>query len=321
MKESLDKSEVDGLIFKEFVKNGYARTEGHKSWDIAQRRFLYLTPELAEGFLKLYDFDVYRRQIVEREENLLKEQIGKIVEEIGEDSFNLIDVFCGDGRRVVELLKMMGLKNKIRYCPVNACSYLTDKAVAGVKAAGLDNVTDFKPMMAQGDGRTLRYLDKDLKAGEYKKNVILILGTVIASFDINEYLFEMSKDMGKEDYLIIGNGIRMGERLVEIDKYKRSEMSDWIVHLVKGLGFTEDEVEYDARFGNKRVEMFFRVKKDKMIKHDGKEVEFKAGDEILAFYLYKYYKGEFEDFCRMYFSSVSVATDKDEGYALAMCKK
>ncbi len=321
MKDIINSGEVNELIFREFVKNGFARNDGHKSWDVAKRRFLYLTPEQANSFLNLKSFDVYKKQIIEREIKLIHEHGKNIAENIGGEPFNLIDIFCGDGTKACEIIKLFPKNVKIRYCPVNASKYLIDIAISNVKAANLPNVIEFKPMLAQGDGQTLRYLDSNLKGGRFKRNVVIILGTVLASFQITEYLFEMSKDMSVEDFLIIGNGIRMGKRLVELGKYRAPQLGNWSIHLVSGLGLRDDEVEYDVRFGNSRVEMFFRILVDKTIKHDGKTLEFKKGDEILTMVLYKYYAKEFDKFCKMYFSNVNLWTDKDNGYALVMCNK
>jgi len=312
---------VKDLIFKEFVKNGYAKTDGNKSWDIAQRKFLYLTEEQAKSFLGLRKFEVYRKQIIDREINLIRENASKIAEDIGNEPFNLVDIYCGDGTKACELIKSLGKEVKIRYCPVNVNEYMVNLASENIKKAGFENVVEVHPIISDGDPITLRNLEKDIKTKEFDRNVVLLLGTVLASYEINDYLFEISRNMKKNDYLLIGNGIRTGERLVEIEKYKHKLLGNWFVHLVKELGLEEDEVEYDAKFGNSRIEMFYRLKVDKTIEHNGKKVELKKGDEILTTVLYKYFEEEFDKFCKMYFSDVFLATDEDKGYALVLCKK
>ena len=138
---------------------------------------------------------------------------------------------------------------------------------------------------------------------------------------VNDYLFNLSQSMEKGDYLIIGNGIRVGERLVSLDTYKHDAWNDWFIHLAKGLGLSPEDLEFDARFGNKRVEMFYRVKTDKNINIDGKSAEIKSGDEILVGILYKYYVEELEKFCKMYFEQVELVKDQDSEYALVICRK
>ena len=58
---------VRDIIFKEFVKNGYARVKGKRVWNIANRSHLHLTPELSKGFLKLLDFEPYRKNVFDVE--------------------------------------------------------------------------------------------------------------------------------------------------------------------------------------------------------------------------------------------------------------
>lgn len=231
-------------------------------------------------------------------------------------------MYCGDGTKAAEFIKMLGKGVKITYCPVNVNSYLTDLAVKNVRAGNFKNVVDYRPIACASSNDVDFNIALDrLNEKSSDKNVILLLGSVLASYEINSYLFELSRDMKKTDYLIIGNGIRKGERLVGLDKYKDDYFSQWFMHIMSGLGFADHEVEYDVRFGNSRVEMLYRVKADKTIKDGDIKIEFKKGDEVLIAVLYKYYEEEFDKFCRMYFSDVSISTDKDKGYALVMCKK
>ena len=127
--------------------------------------------------------------------------------------------------------------------------------------------------------------------------------------------------MQKGDVLVMGNGVRVGERLVEIDKYKHAAFNNWFKHVMLGLGFAESDFEFDARFGNSRVEFLYRLKKERIEKIDGKTIIFKPGDEFVVAALYKYYAEELDKFCKMYFADARIVTDKDAGYAFVMCKK
>ena len=109
-----DESKVNELIFRELVKNGYSRSNGNKCWDIAERRFLYLTPEQANNFLNLKNFEVYKKQIIERELNLIEEHGKKIAETVGDEPFNLVDIFCGDGTKACEIIRLFPKNIKIR---------------------------------------------------------------------------------------------------------------------------------------------------------------------------------------------------------------
>lgn len=312
------------ILLQGFLKNGFARTNGNKSWELTSLEYLSLTDDLAKGFLSFSKDPSYREQFFELELRLIKEKIELISNSIKGDSFNLIDIYCGDGFKAIEFVKELVSKNKnikIRYCPLNASQYLIDLAIFNMKKANISNVIDYKPLLSSGDGRALRDIASSLKSEMFKKNMVLILGGVIACFDINEYLFELNRDLKNGDLLIIGNGVRVGERLVDIEKYRQNSFHNWFKHLMFGLGFDEKDISFDARFGNSRIEFLYKINKEITKKIDGKQVLFKKGDEFVVAHLYKYYTHEFEHFCKMYFKDSTVITDKDEGYALVVCKK
>ncbi len=312
---------VNDLIFKEFVKNGYAEAKGYKVWDISDRRFLYLTPKLAKGFLRLRKFEPYRKQVVEREINLMRENSEKMVKDLNDDGFNLVDVYCGDGTKAAEFIKNLKGFGKIRYCPVNVNEFLTNLAIKNVQKNKFNNVVEYSSRICECDAHKLGEHFNKMRDDKFKRNVVLLFGSVLASYQVNDYLYGLSKNMKKGDYLIIGNGIRTGERLVSLETYKHKIWDKWFINLMKGLGFSAKDVKYDARFGNSRVEMFYKLNKDKEIKHKDKSISFKKGDEILTAILYKYYAEELEKFCKMYFSKVNLVEDKDGEYALVICRK
>jgi len=313
--------QIKNELFKEFIKNGYANADGSKVWNIAQRRFLYITPDLAKAFLDLRKVDFYRKQVIDREIALLQAHAPKIAKLIGKDSFNLVDVFCGDGQKAVEFLRVLQPKGNVRYCSANVSEYLINLAVKNVKKEKFSMVSDFKPTICDCHGTNLSELITKLRNHKYQKNVILNFGSVLASYEINDYLFSLSRRMFQGDVLIIGNSIRKGERLENLDIYKKSVWNDWFKHLMKGIDFKPNEVEYNARFGNSRIEMYYKLKTDKNVKHKGKTVNFKSNDEVLVAILYKYYPEELKKFCQMYFSNVTLVKDKDNEYALVLCVK
>ena len=316
---------LNTMLLKAFMKNGFALKNGGKSWELTDLQYLSLTDDLAKGFLSFSENPNYRKQFFELEVQMIHQQARDIAEAIGEGDFNLIDIYCGNGLKAVEFIKAFNSQNnasvRIRYCPLNASQYLVDLATSNVKKAGFLNVVDYKPFLSSGDGRAIRPISKNLRTDGFDKNVVIILGGVIACFDINEYLFELSRDLQSNDVLVMGNGIRVGERLVDISKYKNSIFHDWFKHLILGLGFVESDVEFDARFDNSRVEFLYRFKTARTKKAGKRTIEFKPGDELVVAALYKYYAEEFDKFCKMYFANAKIVTDKDNGYALVVCKK
>tara|TARA_Y100000310_G_C20696985_1_gene826375 strand:+ start:1806 stop:2750 length:945 start_codon:yes stop_codon:yes gene_type:complete len=313
-------SELKDALFKELVRKGYSICkEGRRVWDVANRSLLYMTPELAEAFLKVRSHPRYKATIIDIETGLLKDNADKFVKEFGEEPFNLIDMGCGDGIKAKVFIEALCGHCKLRYCPVNVNENLVNLALKNIKDEGFENVLDFKPHVS--DLESLDEVASMMKGGEYQNNVILLLGSLLASFELHDYLFKLSRAMFKGDVLIIGNGVRTGERFVGLESYKHPLFGEWLSHLIREMGFEDSEVDYDARFENGRVEGFFRIKNDKKISHDGKEVEFKEGDEIVVATLYKYFEKELEEFCKMYFRDVEVVSDTANEYVLLLCKK
>jgi len=315
--------EFRNLLFKELVKKGKKKEQGKTVFDIANRSFLYMTPELIDAFLKLRAHPRYKKTVIDKELALIKENSQALIktcfngnEECG---WNLVDLGCGDGLKSKAFLESIKDIGKIRYCPITVNKVLVDLAMNNVKNSKFSNVKDYDPHVT--DLESLSKVLGLLKNGEFRRNIILLLGSIIASFDIHDYLFNLSNSMSKGDYIIIGNGIRRGERFSNVENYQHPLFKDWFNHIVKTLGFQDEEVEYDARFTNSRVECFHTIKKDKKINYNGKEYHFRKGDEIIVAVLYKYFPDELEKFCKMYFCEVKLLKDPDEEYALIFCKK
>jgi uncharacterized SAM-dependent methyltransferase len=306
-------------IFNELVKNGYSKSGDNKTWDISQRRFLYATPDLAKSFLNLKKLERYNTNILGRELELIKNNASKFFKEVGNSQhFNLIDLGCGDGNKAKLFVGYLRKDLKMRYCAVNVSDYLVNLALNNVIAADFENVIDYKKHIADFDD--LEKVSNSLRSKDYPRNVILLLGSILASYEINDYLFKLSNSMKKGDYLVIGNSMRVEKKLSNLKSYKSKYFEKWFSHIIKELGLKPDEVRYDARFGNARVEMFYKLKKDKTLKHKGMLVDFKKGDEILIAKLFKYYESELNKFCKMYFSKVEISKHPD-GYALIVCER
>jgi len=164
-----------------------------------------------------------------------------------------------------------------------------------------------------------------LRSGEFEHNIVLLLGETISHYDIHDLLFKLSEGMGLGDILVIGNGIRTGEqRFVEIEKYKVPLFNDWFIHIVNGLGLEKEDVKYEARFADSRLnrlEAYYKILKDKTVSYKSKQINFKVGDEVVVAVQYKYFEKEFKDICSLYFKNVEIVKDKDNEYALMICKK
>ncbi len=308
------------LILRELVRQGYSEKHGKRCWNLANRNFLHLTPALSQGFLNLIKFPPYKKNVYDKETFLIRENAARFIKQIGtEEPFNLIDVGCLDGNKAKDFIRAFKGRGRIRYCPTSPDDYLLKKALLNIRKAHFRNVVEYKPTRAGYD--RVGEFSSLVRSSEFHKNVLFLHGSVLASYEINDYLFNLSKGMFSGDFIIIGNGIRTGTRLTGLYKYKHKIFSDWFMLMMKELGFSEDELEYDVRFNSLRIEGFYRVKKGKKISLDGKSINFREGDEILITIFYKYYLRELEKFFKMYFSVVEIVKDKDNEYMFALCRK
>lgn len=308
------------VIFGELMKSGYSVRGKNKIWNLSDPKILYITPQLADGFLKLSSFKPYKEKVYDVELKLLKENAVKILESTKRKDLNLIDLGCADGRKAMEFIAALNGKGNIRYCPVDISSFFINKSIDNIKSKNFKNVKDYAPSVSDFEnfGNILGLYRNE----SYQKNLILLLGSTLANFEINDFLFRLSNGMFEGDFIVIGNGIRNnGPRFVSLETYKHKMFDDWFFEAMRALGFKKNEVEYDARFTNSRVECFYKINVDKKISSLENELEFKKGDEIVIAVLYKYFEEELFKFTKRYFRTVEIVKDSEGGYALLICKK
>ena len=308
-----------GIIFSELIKRGRSLRGETRVWDISDSKLWFLTPELVEGFLNLRKFEPYKNNVIAPEIKLIEENSSKIFESAGYKKFNLIDLSCEDGVRAEAFIKNLPSDVSLRYCPVELSPYLVSMAVKKIGAMKTEKIKGIKE--CTNCLYEMENVVGELRNGDYPNNVCLLLGSVLSTYQINDLLYHLSEMMFPNDYLIIGNGVREGERFVGLEKYQSIFFENWFVNILYALGFKEGEVEYDARFANGRVEGFFVVNTDKVIKHKDREVKFRKGDEIIVAVQYKYYINELKEFCEMYFRKVDVMPDSKGEYVLISCVK
>lgn len=306
-------------ILAEFIKNGFSKSNGTRTWEITDPNILFSTPELSKGFMDLRRSPAYKKAVIEREMSLIEKNKKEITELIGNKPFNLIDLRCTEGERAEMIVRSLPSDIKIRYCPVGLHSSMTNRAIGRIKKLGMKNVLSYSEQVS--DFKNFGEVASLIRNKDFQRNVVMLMGSALGNFEINDFLFNLSKDMFKGDVLIIGNGIRTGERLASLETYKHKLFDDWLVNVMREIGFKESEVQYDARFGNGRVETLYKIKKAKSLKLDGKSIEFKPGDEVQVAVLYKYFEEELKKFCKMYFSKVNLYKDAENEYSLLVCIK
>lgn len=310
---------VNDLIFKELIKRGYSLEGNTRIWNIADSKLWYLKPEQAQAFLNLESSKTYQSEVIQKEIDLIEGNIEEILEKIGENNMNIIDLGCGDGKKAVIFTEHFKGKLKLRYCPIDISSYMVNKAIENVKKTDIGEVVEFQWNIS--DFENIENISVLLRQGEFKKNLTLLLGNTLGNFEINELLYEIRSSMKGGDFLLVGNGLDNRHPEEILKSYDTNEVNDFLIHIPLQLGLSEEDVKLGVRFANSRVELYYTLQNDKKIDFHEKEVVFNKGDQILVSVSYKYNKEDFISFLNLYFDDVTSKISKDGSYVLALCKK
>lgn len=311
--------QINDLIFKELIKRGYSLEGNTRIWNIADSKLWYLRPEQAQAFLDLEDSKEYKSDVIQKEMDLINNNIQELLGKIGDDNINIIDLGCGDGKKAILFIDHLKGKVKLRYCPVDISSYMVEKAIKKIKEANIGEVIEFQWNIS--DFENVENISILLRQGDFTKNISLLLGNTLGNFEINELMYEIRNSMKGGDFLLIGNGLdnRNSEEILK--SYNTDEVNEFLIHIPLQLGLSKEDVELGARFANSRVEIYYTLKNNKIIKFQKKEVNFEKGDQILVSVSYKYSREDFASFMNLYFDDVIIKFSEDGSYALALCKK
>ncbi len=319
--------QINDLIFKELIKRGYALEGKTRVWNIADSKLWYLTPEQSQGYLDLENSKDYRTEVTEKEISLINTNIDEIIEELGNEPINVIDLGCGDGKKAIIFLDKIrqqmktkkGIQKKVRYCPIDISGYMVEKALSRVRETDIEEVTKFQWNIS--DFENIENVASVLRYGEYKKNLFLLLGNTLGNFEINELLYEIRSAMESGDILVIGNGLdnRHSEEILKA--YTNPQVNNFLKHIPLQLGLKEEDITFSTRFRHSRVELIYSINKEKVIEFNQKKLIFNEGDQLLVSVSYKYSADNFKSFLKMYFTKSEIFTSKDNSYGLALCKK
>lgn len=317
--EFMEKGKISDLIFRELIKRGYSLEGNTRIWNIADSKLWYITPEQAQSFLDLEQSKDYQRDVIQKEIDLIKENIKEILSKIGNDAVNIIDLGCGDGKKAMLFLEYLKGKVKMRYCPIDISSYMVEKAIKRIKTLDLAKVVEFKWNIS--DFENLENVSFLLRDSEHKKNFLLLLGNTLGNFEINELLYQIRSSMRDHDTILIGNGLNTKKPADILKAYNNKFLDDFLIKMLEQIGFERKNLEYNTRFKNSRVEMYYTIKDDCKISFLGKSAYFNKGDQIIVAVSYKYEKNDFISFMKMYFNDVTTYVSKDNSYAIALCIK
>jgi len=318
-KKEVKEGQVNDLIFKELIKRGYSLEGNTRVWNIADSKLWYLTPEQSQAFLDLEKDQGYREDIIQKEINLINQNINELVNTMGLKERNIVDLGCGDGKKALIFLQHLKGKVDIRYCPIDISGYMVQKALETFRQTNIGEVVEFKWNIS--DFENIENIAHLLRIGKFKQNLYLLLGNTLGNFEINELLYEIRSGMKEGDYLLIGNGLSTKNPEALLESYTTDHVNNFLEHIPLQLGLDKSDISFGTRFKNSRIELFYALNKNKLVKFQDKEVFFNKGDRVIVSVSYHYRKEDFISFLKMYFNDVKFFISKDNAYALALCKK
>jgi len=316
-----ESQKINDLIFKELIKRGYSLEGNTRIWNIADSKLWYLTPKQSQAYLDLENSQEYVKAVNEDEgQKLIEGRAAEILDWANGDPINVIDLGCGDGKKAAGLIKAFKGKLKVKYCPIDISSYMVGKAIETFSKENIAEIIEFQYNIS--DFENLGNVMHLLNLGEYKKNLVLLLGNTLGNFEINELLYEIRNSMKGNDLLVIDTAVA-DKKIEERAKAqaKNKEVDNFLIKMPLLLGLDEEDLEYSTRFKNHRMEFYYVIKNDKTISSNKKKVSFCKGDQIIVAVAYKYNESDLLSYLKLYFNTVKPALSKDKSKAVVLCKK
>jgi uncharacterized SAM-dependent methyltransferase len=316
-------SQINDLIFKELIKRGYALEGKTRVWNIADSKLWYLTPEQSQAYLDLEDSENFKELASNMEFDLLAKAIPEIISTLEDTKgLNIIDLGCGDGKKAFYFVEEIKDKYEITYCPIDISGYMVTQAMETFSSSKVEKKVDFRYNIS--DFENLENITSLLKYGRSKKNLFLLLGHTLGNFEINDLLYKIRSAMHAGDVLVIVSGIansKWNEWIEKVKDEKRSKMNSFFIHIPLLLGLDRDNLEFNPRFKNSRVEYTYTIKKSQTINFQDKSITFDEGDQIMVAVSYKHKEGDLLTFFNLYFGQTIFKKSKDNSTFLAICKK
>lgn len=319
MEKSEDNSQVNDLLFKELIKNGYSLEGRTRVWNIADSKLWYLTAEQMKLSEELDKDPIFKRNN-DDELKLFDEDLQDIKKELNQP-FNFIDLGF-NGAKVIEILrKLSAFGVPFNYCPLDVNPLMLTRAKELFSQA--KDLSDKKVgfVELQGDFANLDTILAKLKKTHYKKNVIFLSRDVFVNLDPNEILYHIRTSIGKEDALILTSSIYGRSWSKRAKNYLAGSKLDlFAAKNLELLGIPRKDTSFEVRFKNSRLEMVYTLKMNKEIVHDGKKVVLKKGDKVLVIFSYKHFKEDLLTYLNINFGEVNTVVSHNKLYILALCK-
>lgn len=308
------------LIFKELLRRGYSRVDGHRVWSIADSKLWYLTPQQAKAYLSLGKSKIYKEALIDAEHSLIDEHVRSIIKDLNvTKGVNVIDVGCGNGRKALPVISTLIKHTPVRYCPVDVSGYMISEAIRTVGKAKNADIVQFKWNVA--DFEHLDTIAPLLLDDEFSHNLFLVFGNTIGNFEFHEVMYEIAEALRSNDYLLLGVPLRSPSKPISVERYQTRIQDDFLSLVLTQVGFRREDLQFKVEFNNSRFEGYYTILCDTTLAFGEQKLSFKKGDRIMVGVSYHYTQEELRKALEFYFKNVSFYLNSDKSSALVLCKK
>lgn len=304
-------------IFNGLIDKG-CRTEGDiHIWSVDDSKLWYLKPEQAKGYLDYLNEEGY--QGGKKELELIDRHMAEITSGL-EKQLNIVDLGCGDGRKAMPLIKFLSKKTTVRYCPIDISSHMVECASENIKRL---NVEVLKELWSTSDFEHLDKIAPYLRTNGFKRSLFMLMGNTVGNYETDKLLEGIAKGMETRDLLLIGSGLNNGKLDEEsVAQLKKSKISaQFFSYITAQIGLDINDLEYDVRFRNPRLEFFYRIKNDRTVSSEKGRINFKKGDQIVVAFCYQYNIENLVNHLKRHFKNTRTYPTEDGSYTLAVCHK
>jgi len=261
-------------------------------------RFSYWGKKESTGWLNVCssnDYSVYCKG-----EKMIKqyaESIVKSVMKVGID-YNFISLGIGNGVKdsyiIDSFLKEL---KKIKYFPIDISWDMVNEGVKNLRQKNLDIVAYV------ADFEDFHDISTRIRSSYASSHFISILGNTLGNFGQVEVLNNIRNGMVQNDYLLLEITMReqvgsktKGENLTDIvGSYNNDDYKNFVFSPLEKVGFVKSDGVIEVEYGPNQfypklysIELWFRLKKDKLVHYHGQEIVFKKDERIRLYVSHKY---------------------------------
>ncbi|MBS3144055.1 L-histidine N(alpha)-methyltransferase [Candidatus Woesearchaeota archaeon] len=225
----------------------------HRTWDLTEPRFHYLSIAQAQDYLSLVHNKTYASGMHSQEMDLLQRYAPSIIRSLP-DSFAYIDFGPGSGDKSSILLSEALRQNKrVAYHGIDISETILTSALSTLSALGLpvrgyvgDFIRDFtkiRPFIGH-------------------QEAFIYFGATFGNFHIQPILDHLRQTTNSRDRVYVSAQLQLEDMVSIMDQYRGLESSPLFMQALEQLGFNAENLEQEPRFNSQThsVELCAKVK-------------------------------------------------------------